>query len=220
MKVPTSGSVVDEQAAAGEAEATDPEAPAGQAATEGEEPAAMEPAAMEEAATAEATEAEGEGAEAEGAVAEVEGAEAEGAAPEETVEEEPVAETTEQEPTEQVAAEATSGGDYAALLAEAKKARGQKRIQAYEQAVAANPNGGEALTELSWLLLQRGKNGAAAEYAARAVKVNPTSAKAWVTLGAARQTLGDRSAAMKAYRSCVEQGEGARYVSQCRAMLR
>jgi Flp pilus assembly protein TadD len=112
-----------------------------------------------------------------------------------------------------------SGGDYAALLEKAQNARGSKAIEAYKKALEANPNGAKALSELAFMLLNRGKNKEAAEYAEQAVVANPSDAKAWVTLGAARQTMGQRSKAMKAYRNCVDQGEG-RYVRECRSMVR
>lgn len=122
-------------------------------------------------------------------------------------------------PTEPVAAQpAQAGGDYPALLAEARRLRGPRQIAAYEAAIAANPNGAEALAELGFLYLGRGNNAKAIEYAQRAVAVDPTSSQGWITLGAAYQATNRRLDAQEAYRNCVERGTG-RYVRDCRQML-
>ena len=107
---------------------------------------------------------------------------------------------------------------YTALIEEAQSLRGRRRIAKYEEALAANPNGVEALTELAWFRLNRGQNEQAAQYAERASTLDPTNSKAWITLGAARQALGNASGAREAYQACVDQGQG-RYVSDCRLML-
>jgi hypothetical protein len=166
--------------------------------------------AMEEVAeateTAEATEAEtAETTEAETA----ETTEAETA---ETTEAETAAET----PVEAEPAPPT--GEYATLLAEAQRLRGRRAEEAYRAAIAANPNGVEALAPLAFSLLNRRQNQEAADLAARAVAVDATNSQAWITLGAARQELRDAAGARQAYQSCVDQGQG-RYVSDCRLML-
>ena len=56
-------------------------------------------------------------------------------------------------------------------------------------------------------------------YARRAVAVDATLSRAWVTLGASLQELGDADGARVAYQSCVDHGEG-RNVRDCRTMLR
>ena len=169
------------------------------AATEGEgEPVvAVEGAGDLEAAEAEAIEPP------EAEVAEVEeaGAEAVEAAPDEAVE--PPAPT----------------GDYATLLEEANGLRGRRKEDKLREAIAANPLGAEALTELAWLQLNRGRYPDAREFAERATTVDPTSSKAWITLGAARQSLRDNAGATQAYEACVSQGTG-QYVAECRRVLR
>lgn len=114
-------------------------------------------------------------------------------------------------------------GNYATLLAQAQGlAMRRKRKQAEElflQAIAVNPTGSVALEDLAFMLLNEDRYKEAADYAGRAAKADPTSSKAWVTLGAALQTLGDPAQAREAYRSCVEQGKG-RFVRDCQAMLR
>ncbi len=115
---------------------------------------------------------------------------------------------------------AAGGGDYTSLLAEARKARGtRKKIEAFERALQANPQGVDALEELGFLYLNRGKMAEAMRYAEQAVQIDPTRSKAWITLGAARQARGDRAGAQEAYRSCVERGQG-RFVAECRRMVR
>ncbi|MEM9194854.1 MAG: tetratricopeptide repeat protein, partial [Myxococcota bacterium] len=141
------------------------------------------------------------------------------AAAEEVTEEaaEEVAEETSEEPAVEEPPAPT--GDYATLLAEAQGLRGRRAEEAYRSALAANPNGHEALADLGFLLLNRGQMQEAAELAERASALNPTSSKAWITLGAARQTLRDREGAQAAYRACVDQGQG-QYVADCRQMVR
>jgi Flp pilus assembly protein TadD len=117
-----------------------------------------------------------------------------------------------------VAPPATSA-DYDAALEEARRLRGSRAEAAYRVAIGIQPNGSEALADLAFLLLNRQANGEAEELAARAVAIDPTNSKGWITLGAARQGLGKHAEAMDAYRRCVEVGQG-RFVGQCRMMLR
>jgi tetratricopeptide (TPR) repeat protein len=125
---------------------------------------------------------------------------------------------------EEVPAEepAVAGETYESVLAEADAARRRPStaIPLYERAIALNPTGGEALAQLSFLLLNRGRRPdleQARDYAARATAVDPTSSLAWLVLGAARESLGDRAGAREAYQSCVAQGQGA-HVRECRAL--
>jgi hypothetical protein len=57
----------------------------------------------------------------------------------------------------------------------------------------------------------------AAELAWKATKRDPSNAEAWLTLGAAYHTLGNKAQAQQAYRSCAKQATGPR-VSECRAL--
>jgi Flp pilus assembly protein TadD len=57
----------------------------------------------------------------------------------------------------------------------------------------------------------------AADLASRATKRDPTNAEAWLTLGAAYHTLGNRAQEQQAYRSCAKQATGPR-VAECRAL--
>lgn len=184
----------------------------------GAEGAVAEGAGAEGAGGAVAEAAGAEGAGAEGAVAVgavaagAEGAVAGGAA----VAEGAVAEAA------GAAAAAAPGESYESVLAEAERLRGARAIPAYERAIAINPNGSEALAQLSFLLLNRGRSSdmeQAAQYAQRASTIDPTSSLAWLVLGAARDAQRDRAGAREAYQACVDRGEG-QYVRECRAMLR
>jgi DNA-binding response OmpR family regulator len=109
---------------------------------------------------------------------------------------------------------------YEAQLALARRLkRGSRATAAYRRAIELNPEGSPALAELARLMLARNHTREAAELAERATAVDPASALAWVTLGAARQMRGDQQGARHAYQNCVKLGKG-RYVSECRAMLR
>ncbi len=114
-------------------------------------------------------------------------------------------------------------GDYATLLEEAtgleRRHRRRQAMEAYRNAIEANPNGAEALANLAFMLLNRSQNREALELAERATTVDPTNSKAWITLGAARQATGNAAGGREAYQQCVDQGQG-RYVRDCRAMLR
>ena len=121
-----------------------------------------------------------------------------------------------------VAVPPTAGESYESVLAEADAARRrpQTAIPLYERAIALNPMGSEALAQLSFLLLNRGRRPdleQARDYAARATTTDPTSSLAWLVLGAARDSLGDRVGARAAYQSCVAQGQG-QHVRECRSL--
>jgi hypothetical protein len=109
---------------------------------------------------------------------------------------------------------------YEAQLALARRLkRGARASAAYRRAIELNPEASPALAEFARLMLARNHTREAAELAERATAVDPSNALAWVTLGAARQTRGDRQGARHAYQNCVKLGKG-RYVSECRMMLR
>lgn len=145
-----------------------------------------------------------------------EGETTEGELTEGTEGETPEAEVTPEVPVEEPAAPA---GAYAELLEDAMSTRNRRSREAkLREAIAANANGHEALAELAWLLLNRNQFAEAAGFAERASTLDPTSSKAWITLGAARQATRDAEGARAAYEACVAQGQG-RYVSDCRAML-
>jgi len=111
---------------------------------------------------------------------------------------------------------------YAALVAEAEQAmsRGRQRDaeQAYRRAIDLNPQGGEALAQLAWLEVNRGRYPQAAELGERAVAADPTNAQAWLSLGAAKQVLGDREGSRAALARCIENGGTSRWARYCRQM--
>ena len=196
-----------------------PSATATAAAAPAEAPEASPPEAVVEAAPVEgAVEAPPEVAAAEPTeVAPVEAAPVE-AAP---VEAAPV----EAAPVEAAPAAAAAGESYASVLAEAEAARRRPStaIPLYERAIELDPNGIEALSQLSYLLINRGRGDdirRAAGFAERATGLAPSDSLAWLVLGVARETLGDRAGARAAYRACVEQGEPGRWQNECRPHAR
>lgn len=84
---------------------------------------------------------------------------------------------------------------------------------------AAPPESAAQLSRKAFGYLNKGRNGDAAKFAARALEADNSNSEAWIVLGAARFELGDHKGAKDAYRSCVERGRGG-YVAECRRMLR
>lgn len=109
--------------------------------------------------------------------------------------------------------------EYEAALKEARRKRGAAAEKLYREAIAIDGERPEALIDFAFFQLERGKNEDAQQYSERGARLDPSSSKAWITLGASLQALGRRDEAMEAYRKCVEQGTG-QYVSDCRLMLR
>lgn len=83
----------------------------------------------------------------------------------------------------------------------------------------ADARASERLAREAFNLLNRGQNRPAADVAARALALDSRSSRAWITLGAARESLGDRDGAEQAFRCCMSQGTG-RFVPECERMLR
>ena len=83
-------------------------------------------------------------------------------------------------------------------------------------AVAAS----EGFTQAAQKALEKEGTGSAnkaADLAWRATKRDPSNAEAWLTLGAAYHSLGNKAQAQQAYRSCARQATGPR-VAECRAL--
>ena len=116
-----------------------------------------------------------------------------------------------------------SAVSYESLLAQAREARRPTAsIPLYEQAIAVNPTGAEALSQLAYILVQRPGREAqerARDLSTRATASDPTSSLGWLVLGASQEMLGRRTEARAAYQSCIEQGTG-RWVAECRASRR
>jgi CheY-like chemotaxis protein len=111
---------------------------------------------------------------------------------------------------------------YEALIAQAERGRASQRIELYERALQIRPDGVDALSNLAFLLLNRGRGDdlrRARDFAERASQLDPSNALAWLVLGASRDALRDRAGAREAYLRCVERGTGP-YVRECRAMVR
>jgi len=111
-------------------------------------------------------------------------------------------------------------GDYAQLLAEARKLGFRKPAEAtYLKAIDANPAAPEAISGLSMLYLNQGKNQQAKERAEQALALSQANDEAWIVLGAAESALGKPRAARDAYTHCAGLPTG-KYVAECKRLLR
>ncbi|HKU44189.1 MAG TPA: tetratricopeptide repeat protein, partial [Polyangiales bacterium] len=143
------------------------------------------------------------------------------------------AEQTEQQAAPQPQAEpepaapAAEGGgdalDAAAVLEQARKldeqGKQKQALAVYESAAQRLPRNSVVLGRLAFAYLNLGRNKDAADYAARAVELDPTNSEGWIVLGAGKSELGDRKAGRDAYKKCVELGKGP-YVAECKRMVR
>jgi hypothetical protein len=86
---------------------------------------------------------------------------------------------------------------------------------------AASSAGGAVatnLTESAQNALEKNDKKAAAQMAQRATQREPGNAEAWLTLGAAFESMGRRDLAIGAYRSCAKQAGAHQRVSECKAL--
>ncbi|QQR90343.1 MAG: hypothetical protein IPJ88_00890 [Myxococcales bacterium] len=95
----------------------------------------------------------------------------------------------------------------------------ERAIELYLKIIEFEPTEQRALTPLALVYYEAKDYKKAVEFAAQAVTADATNSKAWLTLGAARQSLGDRSGANEAYRLCASHGKGS-LANECRRMLR
>ena len=100
-----------------------------------------------------------------------------------------------------------------------EEGKAKQAIALYEAALAGAPSSSPLLSRVAFTQLNAGRNKEAAAYAKRAVEADPSNSEAWIVLGAAQSSLGDRKAARQSYKSCAEQGRGE-YVIECKRMLR
>jgi hypothetical protein len=137
---------------------------------------------------------------------------------------EPVAPEPAPAPAVEPPAAAEGDAAYQELVAAARKQGFKRQAEAsYLQALGVNPQGIEALSGLAMLYLNQGKNAQARDRARQAVAIAPNSAEGWIVLGAALDALGERVAARDAYQKCAGlplDGDGARYVGECKRLLR
>jgi hypothetical protein len=116
--------------------------------------------------------------------------------------------------------QSTPTGDYEQLLADARKLGFRKPAEApYLKAIEANPAGVEAISGLSMLYLNQGKNQQAKERAEQALALSQTNDEAWIVLGAAESALGKPRSAREAYTQCAGLPSG-KYVAECKRLLR
>jgi len=122
---------------------------------------------------------------------------------------------------EPAAGEAVDLAAYEKLLADAGKKGGKKKADLLRQAIAVNPRGDAALSELAMMLMEgRKTQDEALELAQRSVRANPENGQAWLIIGYIYQIKGDRPASREAYRKCSECPGPRRYTSECRRLVR
>lgn len=113
--------------------------------------------------------------------------------------------------------------EVAQLVQQANAAENAKRHEEaadlYRQILDVDPSNSGALTKLAFYFLNKGKYRRAVDLAYRALSGDPSSAEAWIVLGAAKDSLNDRAGAREAYRNCADMGKGT-YAQECRRMLR
>ena len=113
--------------------------------------------------------------------------------------------------------------DYAALVEEGKALykRGQlkKAIEKLEAAVAAKPDGDEALVVLANCYLDRGSAVRALEKANAAVAANAENADGYLVIGAVQQQNGKNVEAKKAYETYLKLAPKGQYASEIRSIL-
>ena len=119
-------------------------------------------------------------------------------------------------------ADTPPAGDYAELIAQAKSQEDANAMDnaepLYQQALKLNPQGGEALTGLAFVALNKGAHQEAQRLAEQATTQDPTSSRAWIALASAFQALNKPNEATKAYQQCVAQGKGE-YLAKCQQMV-
>jgi hypothetical protein len=119
--------------------------------------------------------------------------------------------------------EVSGGPSYDELLAAGTSLskRGQRAaaIDAFQRALVQRPNASEALSRLAFLHLNEADPRRARELAEQAVASDPGNSEGWIVLGAAHDGLGDRAAALAAYRRCKSVGRGS-YVRECERLAR
>ena len=127
-------------------------------------------------------------------------------------------------PAEPAAAPVPANDAYEAALKAARKQGFSKAAEAsYREALVANPAGVGAISGLAMLYLNQSKNPQARDKAREAIAIDPNSAEGWIVLGAALEALGDHGGAREAYQKCASlplEGDGARYVGECKRMRR
>lgn len=111
-------------------------------------------------------------------------------------------------------------GSYTELVTQARKQGFKRNAEStYLQALTIHPGGSDALSGLSMLYLNQGKNAQARDRARESVAADGSNAEGWIVLGAALGALGDVAGARSAYTQCAATNN-AKYATECKRMLR
>jgi hypothetical protein len=132
------------------------------------------------------------------------------------------AETSEpQVPTEEAGATEKDGrAIYDELLAKAKKGALKTRIQNLRDAIAAYPEGDEAMARLAIILMERVKDrDEALALATRAAELNANNAMAWLAVGYIHQMNGQPKESREAYIKCSKAEGPKKFVRDCSSLL-
>ncbi len=128
-------------------------------------------------------------------------------------------------PSASVAAQASASASAAPAPSEPRpvaSARPKERDDVGQPSLGPDAGGAEvakAFTDAAQRALERPGSGIRAkDLAWEATRRDPTNAVAWLTLGAAYDAIGNRPAALGAYKSCVRNASSHPRVSECRAL--
>jgi CheY-like chemotaxis protein/tetratricopeptide (TPR) repeat protein len=114
-----------------------------------------------------------------------------------------------------------SKAEYENQLRLARKQVPYQKIKTLKKAIEINPNGEQALAELSILMMEKRRvQKEALEYAQRAVKINPDNGKAWLAIGYINQLMGNKKEAKEAYKNCASCTGPMEFVRDCKLMVR
>lgn len=116
-----------------------------------------------------------------------------------------------------------AGAEYGALVAQARKlghAQRARALRLWQQAVALDPAGWEALEQLALEALNRGRYDDALALAQRAESAHAESAAAQLVIGAVLQDRGDRRAARAAYEKYLRLCPRCEHARDIAAVLR
>jgi hypothetical protein len=111
--------------------------------------------------------------------------------------------------------------EYENLMAKAKKSGRKKKIALLREALQHNPNGDDALAQLSIQLMEaKSTREEALALANRAVSINPQNAVGWMAVGYVNQLNKNMAAAKSAYKKCATGTGPKAYKIECRRLAR
>ena len=111
--------------------------------------------------------------------------------------------------------------EYAQLLKASTSVGRKKKLEYLLDAIDIHPDGEEALAELALIMAESRKfQEQALEYGLRATQLNDDNAKAWLAVGYIYQLMNKDAESRSAYAKCAASSGPARFVRDCRRMMR